>query len=168
MSTHAPFNPEEPLAYFLTWTTYGTWLPGDDRGWHRKDVPDVQPANPSFTRTARSRMKETDFALSQRHRDLVEATIRRHSEIRRWTLHAVNARTNHVHVVVTAVGYRPETVRDQYKAWCTRKLKDAGVARHDFWTEGGSRRCINDEASLESAITYVLEAQDRKGLDELP
>ena len=23
----------EPLAYFLTWTTYGTWLPGDDRGW---------------------------------------------------------------------------------------------------------------------------------------
>lgn len=23
----------DPLAYFLTWTTYGSWLPGDDRGW---------------------------------------------------------------------------------------------------------------------------------------
>jgi hypothetical protein len=23
----------EPLAYFLTWHTYGTWLPGDERGW---------------------------------------------------------------------------------------------------------------------------------------
>ena len=23
----------EPLAYYLTWTTYGTWLPGDERGW---------------------------------------------------------------------------------------------------------------------------------------
>jgi len=23
----------DPLAYFLTWTTYGTWLPGDERGW---------------------------------------------------------------------------------------------------------------------------------------
>jgi hypothetical protein len=22
----------DPLAYFLTWTTYGTWLPGDERG----------------------------------------------------------------------------------------------------------------------------------------
>ena len=22
----------EPLAYLLTWTTYGTWLPGDERG----------------------------------------------------------------------------------------------------------------------------------------
>ena len=27
---------EEPLAYLLTWTTYGTWLPGDDRGWTEK------------------------------------------------------------------------------------------------------------------------------------
>jgi hypothetical protein len=23
----------DPLAYFLTWATYGTWLPGDERGW---------------------------------------------------------------------------------------------------------------------------------------
>ena len=23
----------EPLAFFLTWPTYGTWLPGDERGW---------------------------------------------------------------------------------------------------------------------------------------
>jgi hypothetical protein len=22
-----------PIAYHLTWTTYGTWLPGDSRGW---------------------------------------------------------------------------------------------------------------------------------------
>jgi hypothetical protein len=29
-----PMN--EPLAYYLTWTTYGTWLPGDERGWVAK------------------------------------------------------------------------------------------------------------------------------------
>jgi hypothetical protein len=27
---------DEPLAYFLTWTTYGSWLPGDERGWVAK------------------------------------------------------------------------------------------------------------------------------------
>ena len=26
------------MAYFLTWTTYGTWLTGGDRGWPG-DVP---------------------------------------------------------------------------------------------------------------------------------
>jgi hypothetical protein len=23
----------DPIGYFLTWVTYGTWLPGDARGW---------------------------------------------------------------------------------------------------------------------------------------
>ena len=105
------FNTGEPLGYFLTWTTYGTWLPGDDRGWNRKDEPEVQPPNPFLVEIAASRMKETEFRLSTSDRDTVEATIRKHCEIREWPLHAVNVRTNHVHVVVTARGYRPETVR---------------------------------------------------------
>src|SRR5688572_5449193 len=35
----------EPLAYFITWATYGTWLPGDERGWveyrHGWKLPDA-------------------------------------------------------------------------------------------------------------------------------
>lgn len=27
---------DDPLALFLTWTTYGSWLPGDERGWVEK------------------------------------------------------------------------------------------------------------------------------------
>ncbi len=23
----------DPIAFFITWPTYGTWLPGDERGW---------------------------------------------------------------------------------------------------------------------------------------
>ncbi len=26
----------DPLAYYLTWPTYGTWLPGDERGWVKR------------------------------------------------------------------------------------------------------------------------------------
>src|SRR4051812_6675116 len=29
---HEPPMPD-PLAYFITWVTYGTWLPGDECGW---------------------------------------------------------------------------------------------------------------------------------------
>ena len=35
------FNTDEPMAYFITWTTYGTWLPGDERG-HWSDAWDEQ------------------------------------------------------------------------------------------------------------------------------
>ena len=163
--TNETFNTGEPLAYFLTWTTYGTWLPGDERGWNRKDEPGFQKPNPLLVESAEAKMKETAFQLSEPQRVIVEDTIRTHCEIRNWHLHAVNARSNHVHVVVTAPGYKPETVRDQFKAWCTRKLKEAGESRTNFWTEGGSRRWINTEDDLEAAIVYVLEAQDRKGVE---
>ncbi len=155
------FNTDEPIAYFITWTTYGTWLPGDQRGsWHRGQY---QSPNELFCQMAAAEMKETAFTLSQEDRAIVEETVTKHCEIRSWKLHTVRARSNHVHVVVTAPGYKPATVRDQFKAWCTRLLKPLHAGRERFWTEGGSRRWINHEDDLEAAITYVNEAQDRKG-----
>jgi hypothetical protein len=34
---------DDPLALFLTWTTYGQWLPGDERGWVEKPGRCRQP-----------------------------------------------------------------------------------------------------------------------------
>ena len=163
-----PFNTEEPLAYLITWTTYGTWLPGDERGWKRKGESDLQSPDALAYDAAQLRMKEPKFRLSRQQRVIVEATIRDHCTIRKWTLHTVNARSNHVHVVVTAPNYDPEIVRDQFKAWCTRKLREAGYKRDNFWTEKGSCRSINTEDDLESAVLYVAEAQDRKGREWNP
>ena len=105
-------------------------------------------------------MTETEFRLTTTDREIVEATVRRHCEIRRWQLHTVDARSNHVHVVVTATGYGPEEVRQQLKAWCTRKLKEVYPGRENFWAEGGSCRWLNTRDDLADAIQYVEEAQD--------
>lgn len=155
---------QDPLAYFLTWTTYGSWLPGDARGWAAKPgrwmPPDWKRAELS-----RSLMTEPELTLSERQRNLVEETIAAHCEIRHWHLHVVNCRTQHVHVVVTAVNRDPDDVMDQFKAWCTRKLKEHDEAeglrknRKNWWTQRGSKRQLFDEASVEAAINYVLEGQ---------
>lgn len=34
-----------PLAYLITWTTYGTWLPGDRRGWVEAGEPGIRAAD---------------------------------------------------------------------------------------------------------------------------
>ena len=159
------FNSGEPLGYFLTWSTYGTWLPGDKRGWRRKGEIEIQPPSRISLESAKSAMKETTFRLNKKDRLVVEATIARHCEIRNWELHTARARSNHVHVVLTAPSYTPETVRDQLKAWCTQKLKANYPKRETFWTEGASRRYLNTEDELEAAIIYVNEAQDRKGVE---
>jgi REP element-mobilizing transposase RayT len=113
----------EPLAYFLTWTSYGTWLPGDERGWVAKPGAFRKP-NPELQEAARQLMTEPELILDNEQRRIVEQTIADHCRIRHWHLHVVNVRTNHVHVVVTANGRDPEDVLNQFKAWCTRKLKE--------------------------------------------
>ena len=90
--------------------------------------------------------------------------------IRGWHLHAVSCRSNHVHVVLSAE-VNPVDMRDQFKAWCTRKLKERQRRegqqriRKKWWTERGSQRYIADEDGLEATILYVIEAQDRKDRD---
>jgi hypothetical protein len=103
-----------PLAYFLTWPTYGTWLPGDGRGWvqYRRGF---QAPDPVKELEARARMTEDACRLDELERRVVEATIASHCRIRNWALHAVNCRSNHLHVVLTA-GEHPDQVRDQLKA----------------------------------------------------
>jgi len=152
----------DPLAYFLTWTTYGTWLPGNERGWV-KEGEGFQLPNYKIEHEARRKLEEPPYILSNAERELVEATIRRHCDMRGWSLHAVACRTNHVHVVVSAP-ISPDVVMDQLKAWCTRRLKefnqhDASNTRKHWWTEGGSKRYINGGEALEAAIIYVLECQ---------
>jgi REP element-mobilizing transposase RayT len=113
-------------------------------------------------------MSDEIVTLTAAQRQLVEATIRKHCEIRRWQLHAVNVRTNHVHVVVTA-GVEPEVVMSQLKAWCSRRLSvEAGLAASEkgtknglkkWWTQHGSTKWINDPEYLRNSIIYVREKQ---------
>jgi len=72
------------LAYHIVWTTYGTWLPGDFRGWIKRNVMGIQAPDASLERQARERMVEDAVILTPDQRDLVEQTIRDHCRIRKW------------------------------------------------------------------------------------
>src|SRR5262249_7889148 len=95
-------------------------LPGDERGWvlYGKGA---QPPDPIRKLEAEARMSEDACILDQTQRRLVEKTIADHCRIRGWDLHAVNCRSNHLHVVVTA-DRDPDEVREQFKAWCRSRV----------------------------------------------
>ena len=152
----------ETLAYLITWTTYGTWLPGDERGWIKSGVEGVQEADPRREVFARRAMTGPCVVLETEQRKKVDSTIRRHCQIREWELHALNVRTNHVHLVVTAP-VTPEEVMNQLKAWCSRRLNETVSGgeprRRKWWTEHGSTRWIHHEGDVLRAIEYVTEEQ---------
>jgi hypothetical protein len=155
----------EPLGFFITWTVYGTFLQGDKRWWRNKRKGS-QPPQPRLEQWHRDRLKHDVILLSDELRERVEFEIRSHCEIRRWTLWTANARTNHVHVVVTAPGYAGDTVRDQLKANCTRGVRQLDERFFDrpVWTVRGDWECLNTDEDLEQAILYAGEGQDRKGV----
>ena len=151
----------DSITYFITWTTYGTWLPGDSRGWRKTNKGD-QPPQPLLEAWCRNRMSESAVLLDHAQRDKVEAVCREHAKIRGWVLHAVNARSNHVHLAVTA-DKAPELVRDQFKANATRVLrqKPDAMTKNIIWTRGGDCEIVDGEDNLERVVQYITEAQDR-------
>ena len=89
----------------------------------------VKPPDSERERNARRRMAEPVVVPTENQRAIVEQTIGDHCRIRGWLLHAVNAHSNHIHVVVT-IDRDPDEAMNQFKAWCSRKLSDAaGLVR---------------------------------------
>jgi REP element-mobilizing transposase RayT len=155
----------DPIAFFLTWTTYGSWLPGDARGW--TDSRGRQRAPEDRLRGSIAlRLQAPGITLSNPERRSVEVAIVTACGLRGWCLHAVNCRTQHVHAVVTAPNLAPAQVMQQLKAWASRALdarQSEGGERSRQprrWTRGGSMRLIRAEADLDAAVRYVRECQD--------
>ncbi len=72
---------------------------------------------------------------------------------------AANVRTNHVHVVV-AGAETPERMMTAFKAWSTRRMREAGlVAEGSPWSRHGSTRYLWDETELADAVAYVMDGQ---------
>ena len=156
----------EVLAYFLTWTTYGTRLHGDPRGtvdrYHNTPGTPVLPSDPKRQAFVTKRMRDAPFLLNNLSRPIADQAIRDHAAIRNWDILALNVRTNHVHVVVNCRGtHSPDEARQQFKTWGTRRLINAGEATSDtrVWTDDGSTRYLDSAHSLMSAINYVLNCQ---------
>jgi hypothetical protein len=122
-----------PLAFLITFRSYGTWLHGDERGSvnrfrNQYNSPRLPPEK-NWLYTNTQRLKKEIVVLDAAQRNCVESAARETCEIRGWHLHAVNARTNHVHLVVSIGNKKPETALNAFKANATRKMREAVVGK---------------------------------------
>jgi len=148
------------VTVMFTWTTYGTWLPGDARGWEKR-INGAQMPSEALEEWCRSKMSGEAVLLRPHDRNSVEMACQSHCEFRKWKLLAVNARTNHAHVVAV-VDVAPEKARDQLKAnstqWLRRQLQP--LIRNRTWTRGGDCDVLETEDAVTAAVRYVVEGQD--------
>jgi REP element-mobilizing transposase RayT len=159
-----------PLGYLITFRSHGTWLHGDGRGsisrFRNKYKTPYLPPEKKWLKTNTDRLNQNPIILDATQRACVEAAARETCAIRKWRLHAVNARTNHVHVVASIGNKKPETALNAFKANATRTMRIAGCwnCAASPWADKGSTRYLWNEKSVARAIDYVLYGQG----DELP
>jgi len=155
---------DAPAAYLITFRTYASWLPGDARGTvdrlHNQPGTPLLPPDHNHEDSAKRRAGET-MTLSPAQRDLVGRGVREMCNHRSWELYAVNVRSNHVHVVVSG-SESPERIMTAFKAWSTRRMRQAGLmpSEKQAWSRHGSTRYLWDLKQIEAACQYVQEAQD--------
>jgi REP element-mobilizing transposase RayT len=155
----------QPLAYLITFRSYGTWLHGDDRGstdrrnYNRYGAP-AMAANSRILIEEQGNLKTSAVLLNCGQRAIVEAAIREVCQYRNWVLHAVNARTNHVHSVVSAPR-APEDVMNSFKSYATRRLREAGALAREVspWARHGSTPYLWTEEQVARAVDYVVNGQ---------
>ena len=151
-----------PLAYHITFGTYGTRLHGDERG--TVDRKMNLPGEPIIGKVedwerleqAKLRFMPRWFSLGQRQ--LVESLVPNICERGGWQLHACACGTDHVHNLLTAQA-EGDVVRKLLKRWLGQALSKHLPLQSDetFWAECGSVKWVWTGHYKARASKYVCD-----------
>ena len=167
-------NTDRPFALLITWTCYGTWLPGYARGYVSNTLPESggwsprenMPGTPytaddaHTNRRARTLQKWPTVWLTAEQSLCVAETLVRTAEKRHWRIVRAAVMANHVHVLLMDGPDDGPAVRRILKGNTQAALTDQAGHPHRWWTEDGSDRYKHDWPAIEAADVYV---QDQLG-----
>ena len=163
---------QSQTTYLITFTTYGSWLHGDERGSVYRHGTSARKKqllpDPVLQESMRDLMKWPEVLLDEKARGIVRRAIGEICDDKQWELLALNVRTNHVHAVVAS----PDTggrVQQGLKARATRDMRSAGVIgpQQKLWTDRGNRLVLKTPEAIAAAVHYVLHGQGKQ-LPESP
>jgi REP element-mobilizing transposase RayT len=141
------------LGYMLTWTTYGTWLQGDKRGYVKKGQ--TFPADGQLFRANKEVQANETVRLSPQQKRLVRDAIINEAKVLGQRIFALAVCSSHVHLVGE---YIPKPIADivaYYKKAGRLALKENGTDGK-VWTKGYDTRYCFDQKTLQREIRYVL------------
>jgi len=140
------------LGYMITFTTYGTWLQGDERGF--VEDGNTYSANKSLDDSNKRNLTKNPVKLSKSHRAIVAKAICEKADHINQQILALSVCSNHVHVVVDYVPIPIGKIVSYYKNAAQVALRKVGLAGR-VWTKGFDKRYCFDGEALKSRIGYV-------------
>lgn len=158
-----------PFALFITWTSYGTWLPGDSRGYVSNTLREDGTFEPKRNQrgTLYSRGDPRTLASAQRLQKhntvwlnsgqavitaeaLIKAAAKRH-----WFIIRAAIMANHIHTLTTRCPDDGSAVLRIFKGVTSAELSNKAGRPGRWWTHGGSVRYLHDQRSIDAVESYI-------------
>jgi len=140
------------LGYMITWTTYGTWLQGDERGYVKDGK--IHPRNKALLQTNKQSQLQNVVKLSKLQQQLVREAILKEAVLQGQCIYALVVQPTHLHIVAGYVSQPIGKIVVYYKKAGRLALKALGHTGK-LWTRGYDKRFCFDEVILEQKIKYV-------------
>jgi REP element-mobilizing transposase RayT len=160
--------------WLITSTTYGTWLPGDDRAFVSNVRVDDQEHEVRHNRTgqeydrnmrrleehARSNLGADPVILNRSQAQILVEQFQETCRIRQWQLFAVAVMRTHFHAVVGVTDDPdPEDILRDLKSYGSRAMNKrfGKPSAPRWWTESGSKRKLGTLEATIAAVRYVQQ-----------
>jgi len=142
------------IGFMATWTTYGTWLQGDKKGYVKNGT--ILKANPELEKTNKELLKHNKIKIPKSLRKTVKDAILNEAEEIGQKVYAIAVCSNHVHIVVESIGKRCGYSVGRFKKAATKALREYGF-ENKVWTTGFDKRYCYNQQELEKKIEYVQQ-----------
>ena len=153
---------EYPLAYHITFGTYGTRLHGDERGTVSRNQnrfgDPIIGKDIVWQRIERSQLKFAPVVLTEEQQEHVETAVPPICTRGNWEFHIAAGQPDHVHVLLTTPN-EGKKVRKWLKRWLGEALSVVWptVSNQTWWAEGGSVKTIWDHEYFANVFNYIHE-----------
>ena len=94
------------IGYMLTWTTYGTWLQGDKRGYVKNGI--ILSANQKLQTANRNNQKHPPIKLNTNLMPIVKNALEEEAERIGQKIYAIAVCSNHVHLILQKTTEKPK------------------------------------------------------------
>ena len=147
------------IGYMITWTTYGTWLQGDERRYVKDG--ETLDVNPNLKKSNLLSLKQQIIKLTSRQKNTARNAILEEAKRINHKIYAIAVWSNHIHIIAENNQIPISQAVIRYKNVATAALKRTGL-NGKIWTKGFDKRFCFTEKELKQRIEYVNEHNDKK------
>lgn len=139
------------VGYMVTWTTYGSWLQGDNRGYVENGR--ILKSNETILKVCEKLQKGQTVKLNQQEKEIVRTAILKEAERVGQKIETLVICTNHVHFAARPGNKSIERTVCMYKSAATRALRNWRTG--PIWTKSFDKRFCFTEDDLIRRIQYI-------------